>query len=269
MSETGLFKRIARRVRSVEPSGASLPVPADGSSVTWLSDTAERFAPTLAAAKARRTDVDWYPYGSLENFRLFKTYFGGEARQVFDGLHQGMRIVDIGAADGDTSFTFASLGAKVTVIDNGPTNFNGCRGLKALNEELEAGVTLIEQDIDSEPAIPGQYDLAVFLGILYHLKNPMLALTSLANAADRMLLSTVTFSRLPDGTPVEDVPLGYFWDATERNNDPTNYWAFTPAGLRRLLARSGWRVVDEFRVGEVPADPVIRDERMFCYCRRV
>ncbi len=270
MNKPSLLQRVANKARrTVDPPYVAPVAPEDGSSVTWLFDQADRMKPRLTEIKARRTDVLWYPYGSLQNFTLLKDHFLGEGRRIFDGLDHGMRVLDIGAADGDTAFVFESLGASVTVLDNGPTNFNGCAGVKALTAELGSSVQLIEQDIDFQPEIPGRYDLAIFLGILYHLRNPTRALDALARVSDRMLLSTVTFSRLPDGTPVEDVSLGYFWDTVERNNDATNYWALTPAALRRLLKRSGWEIVEEFRVGEVPADPVFKDERMFCYCRRL
>ena len=51
----------------------------------------------------------------------------------------------------------------------------------------------------------------------------------------------------------------------------TNYWIFTEAGLKRLLARSGWRVADYATAGNTSAsDPISSagDERAYCLAER-
>jgi tRNA (mo5U34)-methyltransferase len=55
----------------------------------------------------------------------------------------------------------------------------------------------------------------------------------------------------------------------EADDDPTNYWIFSPAGLECLLKRCGWSVKYAHRVGEVGrSNPVDNnpDERMFVFC---
>lgn len=79
-------------------------------------------------------------------------------------------------------------------------------------------------------------------------------------------------SHLPDGRNVEAMALAYLLDTREANDDPTNYWIFSPVGLERLLKRCGWRVKHTHRVGEVGrSNPVDNsaDERMFVFCERV
>jgi hypothetical protein len=50
--------------------------------------------------------------------------------------------------------------------------------------------------------------------------------------------------------------LAYLVDPIETNNDPTNFWIFTVAGLRRILARTGWEVLDFVTLGATDAsDP--------------
>ena len=52
--------------------------------------------------------------------------------------------------------------------------------------------------------------------------------------------------------------------------DATNFWMFSEAGLRRILQRSGWDIVDFMTVGNTKdSDPATApgDERAFCYVR--
>jgi hypothetical protein len=80
------------------------------------------------------------------------------------------------------------------------------------------------------------------------------------------VLSTRIAQITPHQTPIEEDPVAYLLDAREANNDPTNYWIFSPAGLLRLLCRAGWTVFGQERTGpRLNSDPVHpeADERMF------
>lgn len=246
---------------------------------------ADAFAPEFEASKARiaPADWDWYPYGSLSNFIHLDNLLTGERRDLL-GEGRGERLLDIGAADGDTAFFLETLGYQVDVIDNPPTNFNGCRALDALKAERGSSVTITHLDLDSQFALPEHdYSLALVLGLLYHLKNPYYFLEQLRTRVDRILLSTrvTRFNRAGSDAGSEDVnrahvdletvPAAYLVDPRETNNDPTNFWIFTSAGLRRLLERTGWEVEDWMTVGAVgTSDPASAegDERAFCLARR-
>jgi hypothetical protein len=131
---------------------------------------------------------------------------------------------------------------------------------------------VIECDIDWGFELSRDYDLAIFLGMLYHLRNPALALIRLAQRCRRALISTKVATQLPDGRNIADMPIAYLLDKREANGDPTNYWIFSPAGLERLLRRCGWVVKHAHRVGKVGrSNPVDNDadERMFVFCERV
>ena len=68
----------------------------------------------------------------------------------------------------------------------------------------------------------------------------------------------------------DQVPVAYLVHPTECNNDPSNYWIFSDAGLRRILSRTGWEVLEYARVGQtVDSDPATAagDERVFCLAR--
>jgi hypothetical protein len=73
-----------------------------------------------------------------------------------------------------------------------------------------------------------------------------------------------------DQTPIREQPLAYLLASDECNNDATNYWIFSEAGLKRILQRSGWNVLDFYTVGDRrssnPADSN-KDERAFVFAR--
>ena len=167
----------------------------------------------------------------------------------------------------------------MTIIDNPPTNWNGLKGAKLLSQALQSHVQIIEMDLDSQFTLTGQYDLVFFLGILYHLKNPFFVLEQLSRASRHAFLST-RIMRWSGPAPsrrtgpahderqlLAQLPVAYLLGPTECNNDSTNYWIFSDAGLRRLLDRSGWDIEAYFITGAaVDADPFTptNDARAFC-----
>jgi len=217
-------------------------------------------------------DFPWYPYGTLINFEHLHRLLTGENRQLFARFGKGSRIADIGAADGDLAFFLESRGYRVDVIDHAPTNFNGMRGVRLLKKKLRSSVGIHDLDLDDRFELPrGTYDLVVFLGILYHLKNPYFMLESLARTSRWCVVST-RIARFAGEPRVEigPLPAAYLLDPAECNNDSTNFWIFTEAGLRRIFARTGWDIADYVSVGNTTAsDPATPegDERAFALLR--
>jgi len=229
-----------------------------------LADRSVDFHRDLIHRKSLAPSVSWYLYNSLANFHLLNENFKGEGRNCFHGLASGMKIADIGAADGDTSFFLESLGAEVTIVENPSTNANYCLGISTMKASLSSQVETVLADLDWTPHLRGGYDLAVFLGILYHLRNPILVLNTIAHAAQRMVVSTATFKQF-EGRDVSETDMSRLLANRQVNNDPTNYWMFTPKSFRTVLNRSGWTVLDEFTI----PDPAFDAYRSFCYCERV
>ena len=236
-----------------------------------IAREADRFREHLGTVKARisakNKDVQWYPYGSLGGFSTLEKLLTGERRFLLE-LAGDVPVLDLGCADGEIAFFLESLGCRVRAIDYPATNYNGMRGIRALKAELNSAVEIYAMDIDSQFTLPERYGLAFFLGTLYHLKNPYYALDTLARRARYCVLSTKVASFTPGkGARIHDLPVAYLLGESESNEDATNYWVFSQAGLRRIVERAGWEVLDYLAVGNTTdSDPVSweGDERAFC-----
>ncbi len=252
--------------------------------ISQLASQSTQFEKSLAQTKQEiaPSEFGWYPYGTLSNFHHLDKLLTGKNRDLSE-LIGTAPVADIGAADGDSAFFLESLGFDAHVVDHAPTNFNGCQGVRSLKEALNSSVTIHEVDLDSHFDLPGErYGLALFLGILYHLKNPYGALENLAKRAQHAIVSTriTSYNRAPNfkGThelnreliELRSVPAAYLVAPLETNNDPTNYWIFSESGLKRIFDRTGWEVLDFMTIGNTQhSDPGTNegDERAFSLLR--
>jgi len=223
----------------------------------------------LSDARAQiDSDFPWYPYNILGNLVHVDGMLKGENRDL-GRFTQGLPVADIGAADGDLAFVLEDIGGwQVDIVDTAATNMNGLRGARALRDHLSSTVNVHDIDLDRQFELPRErYGLVFLLGILYHLQNPYYMMRELAARADHCLLSTkVARFAGPQRTPIADLPVAYLVAPRETNNDPTNYWIFSPAGVERLVERAGWTILERANVGNTaesdPATPE-NDERMF------
>jgi tRNA (mo5U34)-methyltransferase len=241
--------------------------------VDELADSLGVQGERLRVARAEIGDgIPWYPYDILANITHVRQMLSGENRDL-DSLAQGLPVADIGAADGDLAFALEDVaGWQLDIVDTAATNMNGLRGARALRDHLGSNVQIHDVDLDRQFSLPREhYGLVIFLGILYHLQNPYYALRELATRSSHCLLSTrVARFAGPTRTPIAELPVGYLVGPAETNNDATNYWMFSPAGLERLVQRAGWSILDRANVGNtVESDPSTpeNDERMFLLLR--
>lgn len=245
-------------------------------------------------AKSGISGIEFYPYDTLGNIWLLDELLRG-ARRDLTALTEGRPIADIGAADGELGFFLESAGFDVHLVDNAPTNYNRLRGARALKEALGSRVEIHDVDLDTQFDFPQtEYGLVLFLGILYHLKNPYYVLERLAKMSHHIVLSTRVAQYAPSLEPrasapsllgelisrmvaprkemtrIAGLPVAYLVDERECNNDPTNFWIFSPEGLQRLLSRCGWEIIDFMTKGnQINSDPATGrgDLRAFCLAR--
>lgn len=234
---------------------------------------AQRFAQKLTDVKRSHplAEYGWYPYTSLSAV----PFLGQLLEKDFNLLPPVVAsepALDIGCGDGDFAFFLESLGTTVDAIDYTEMNFNQMRGVYRLRDCLRSKVDVYSIDLDQYFELPRRrYGLALFLGTLYHLKNPFYVLDTLSQRAAYCILSTrVAQVTARDGVRVQGEPVAYLLDSREANDDSTNFWIFSEAGLRRLVERAGWSVRSQVNVGCLSdSNPVdsAADERIFLFLR--
>ena len=240
--------------------------------ISEIAHQAEAFKQKLAKLKSQlgQKEFPWYPHDSLSNMGTLNRTLTGRFRTLLGELKDPL-VLDIGCADGDLAFFLESLGFRVTAIDHPPTNFNGMRGIRKLKEVLHSNIEIVSADLDARFELPpGRYDVAFFLGTLYHLKNPYYLLELLSQHARFCFLNTRVARFAPDGTDIRKIPVAYLLAQDELNRDWTNYWIFSEAGLKRLLYRTGWEVCNYLTVGDTRRsrpDTLENDERACCLAR--
>ena len=85
---------------------------------------------------------------------------------------RGKRVLDIGAWDGWFSFEMERRGAEVLAIDN----WDNPR-FHEMHAKLDSRVEYRQMDMyELTPQRIGRFDIVLFMGVLYHLKHPLLAL---------------------------------------------------------------------------------------------
>lgn len=268
-----------------------MPQPVESLDIVALHARVPAFKTRLAEIKRAIPSIPFYPHDTFGNLWHLEKMLRGERRDLAR-LAGGLPVADIGAADGDLAFFLEAQGLDMHIIDNAPTNCNGLAGARAVKEALGSKVAVHDIDLDTQFTLPqAEYGLVFFLGILYHLKNPYYALEMLARRSRHIALSTrvAQFARplTPPPTPgvremlsrlvdpsemtrIAGLPVAYLVDERECNDDPTNFWIFTHEGLKRILMRCGWDVLDYMAVGNTTkSDPATAagDERAFCLAR--
>ena len=152
----------------------------------------------------------------------------------------GLSVLDIGAWDGAFSFEAERRGAaRVVAVDSFCWSGEGWgtqAGFNCARRILDSRVEDREMEVlDLSPATVGEFDLVLFLGVLYHLKHPLLALERVASVCRGQLIMWTQVDMLDC-----DRPAAAFYPGTELNNDPTNWWGLNPAAAIGMLQTAGF-----------------------------
>jgi tRNA (mo5U34)-methyltransferase len=237
--------------------------------ISEISVRAEDFRKHLQEVKSSVSETfPWQLSPNLGSFAHLDEILTGHYRRLLD-LSKRRPIAIIGVGDGDLAFFLESLGHEVHAADYSPTNYNGLKGFRKLREILGSKINISEVDLETQFHLPSKhYDLIFFLNTLNHLQNPYYVLRSLSDITNYCLLST-RVARVTADRQVRfsDIPIAYLVAPYEKNNDPTNYWIFSEAGLHRILDRTGWDICCYGSAGnKESSDPISADNNEHAFC---
>jgi tRNA (mo5U34)-methyltransferase len=190
---------------------------------------------------------------------------------------RGKSVLDIGAYDGFFSFAAERLGAsRVTALDHyvwaadmveymkdwrksraadspippphesrhwRPDELPGRRPFDAARSILGSRVEPVVGDfMTMDLAGLGRFDVVLFLGVLYHLEEPLRAMRRLATVVAPGGLAVIETEavELPG---LGDAAFCEFFPGRELNNDPSNWWAPNAKALEGLCRAAGFREV--------------------------
>ena len=170
---------------------------------------------------------------------------------------EGWLALDIGCNAGFYSFELARRGAHVVGIDSDEhylEQARWARGIFGLDDRVE----LRRQSVYDLSRSTERFDLVLFMGVLYHLRHPLLALDAVAARATRLVVvQTLTTERKPV-VPVRAQDVVY--DERDRLRargwpsmafvegrlfgDPTNWWVPNHAAVEAMLRRAGLQILE-------------------------
>jgi tRNA (mo5U34)-methyltransferase len=178
----------------------------------------------------------------LDNFNRF----------VLPGNLQGKRVLDIGCWDGFYAFEAEKRGADVVALDSWrPENFFRAK------EALGSRIPFHELSVyDATRDKLGTFDIVLFLGVLYHLRHPLLALERVCELTrDLAIIESHVVDNLFDTSQ----PIMEFYEEDELGGQFDNWWGPNTDCLRRMLRAAGFAWTEVIRVE--PARATIKAHR--------
>ncbi len=163
----------------------------------------------------------------------------------------GQRVIDIGCSDGFFSFEAERRGGEVVAVDDESSLMSSTNGFRLCAEILGSNASYVSASVETiSPQDFGTFDLALFINVLYHVQNPMLALGQLKavmNPGGLLVLKThfrtdvrIWVRGRPLGFDVDRRPKWWYFPSTELGGDPTNWWSPNRSGLLGMLTATGW-----------------------------
>jgi len=216
--------------------------------------------PVAADLRARADALRWYHTIDLGNGIVTKGVDDTPyrlARLEFPASFAGKTVLDIGAWDGFFSFEAERRGAaRVLATDHyawhgaGWGTGAGKAGFELAREARRSKVEDLAIDVmDLSPQrVGGTFDVVMFLGVLYHLPHPLLALERVASVTRDLLILETVVDMVGAGRPALA-----FYPGKELNNDPTNWFGPNIEAVHAMLNTVGFRQVRT--VTPVPSAP--------------
>ena len=174
------------------------------------------------------------------------------ARLDFPKSLRGKTVLDIGAWDGFYSFEAERRGAnRVVAVDSFVWQGQGGgskAGFELAHRVLNSKVEDRELEVlDVSPETVGIFDVVLFLGILYHMRHPLLALEKVFSVTREMVILETHVDLRTCSWPAMR-----FYPAGELGGDGSNWWGPNPAAVETMLQVVGFRKVKT--IGLYPFD---------------
>ncbi len=194
--------------------------------MTGLSDRIDALGPWFH--NLRLDGIQTAPDHPLGDYPAFK--WEGFRHAVPEDL-TGRSVLDIGCNAGFYAIEMARRGAeRVVGIDSDPRYLAQAR-LAA--EASGAGIEFREMSVYDVAQLNESFDFVIFMGVLYHLRHPLLALDLLWEHAvgDRMLFQSMQRGSAEVAEPAHDYPF--------EDHDTLRPGRLAPPALHRASLRAG------------------------------
>jgi tRNA (mo5U34)-methyltransferase len=154
----------------------------------------------------------------------------------------GKSVLDVGAWNGGFSIEAARRGAgRVVALDHATWKnpmFRGRTGFEIAKRLCNVSIEAIDQDIDVpqlDLAHLGTFDIVLFLGVFYHLLDPLAALREISRLAREVLVVETHVEETADPRPTM-----IFYPGDDLNGDSSNWWGPNRRCVEDLLRLNGF-----------------------------
>jgi tRNA (mo5U34)-methyltransferase len=176
----------------------------------------------------------------------------------------GKRVLDIGCWDGKWTFLAESLGATVTATDWVSQRWGGKDTFLFAAKILGSKATYMPHcDVCklTDTFKSDSFDVALFMGVLYHLRYPMLALSQVRRVLDTNGLLVLETHAIKD----ERTSAIYFNYCEPGMEDKSN-WSFpTTLALRKMIESSYFQIQQEVHLPIDLRSPIKKAVRRVIY----
>ncbi len=169
--------------------------------------------------------------------------------EILERLHlpedlTGQTVLDVGCWDGFYSFEAERRGARRVLATDSFTwqrkSWGSKEGFELARRALGSRVEDLEIDVlDLSPERVVVFDVVLFLGVLYHMRHPMLALERVAAVTGRLCIVETVVDLLYVPRPALA-----FYPGSELNQDESNWFGPTPSAVEAMLRSAGFRRVE-------------------------
>ena len=207
---------------------------------------------------------DWFHNIDLDGVQTAPDHFLGDYpsikwRQFANAIPADLRgrtVLDVGCNGGFYSIEMKRRGAaKVVGIDSDARYLEQARFAAAV---AGCDIEFREMSVYDLPSLGQTFDVVLFMGVLYHLRHPLLALDILREfvCGDMLVFQSMLRGSAQSG---EVAPDYHFWQKQQfedesyprmffvehkYSGDPTNWWIPNRACAEAMLRSAGFEIVD-------------------------